>query len=491
MKRNKLLTIIFIFSSIGSLFSCSENKCNHNIINLDEVLATCTEDGHSSYSYCDKCGEFFEEKIIYKAHHDYKLKEVLYTQNNFGKFVCSNCNDEKNKEIETDDINMPILYLNGDISKVSKDKKTDFEVIYESEKISFESKCTLKLQGANSLQYPKKNFNIAFLKDDGSKNKIKLIDSVGKQSKYTLKANYVDFSQSRNIVGGRVYNDIIHSLDIDDDLFKLENGGVVDGYPVLIYINNNYQGLYTLNISKDGYMFGMKDEDKMQAVLSADTWNDVCYLKSHVNEKLSNGFELEYCSTEDTELGTKWVSESFNRFIDFLNNSDNLSFKTNINNYTSLERTIDHFIYSVFLLLHDNLSKNILYATFDGEKWYQSMYDMDGSWGLYWNGDLTEYKALKFYDVYLKTNTNILWKRVYDNFYSEIKERYLKLRKTILKASYLENRFKEFFDTIPEVIYDTEKKVWTEVPSQDKNNFEQIKTFIQTRIEYLDAEMKH
>lgn len=54
----------------------------------------------------------------------------------------------------------------------------------------------------------------------------------------------------------------------------LPNGGAIDGFPVCVYINGQYTGLYTFNIPKDGWMFGMGNNTQttVTETFGFDSW---------------------------------------------------------------------------------------------------------------------------------------------------------------------------------------------------------------------------
>ena len=424
--------------------------------------------------------------------HNYQLDSIIVENELMpreGVFKCK-CGDVINKSIEFKDINLPILEINGDISKMTKENKVTVSVIYTDKKTSFESDATLKWQGATSLTYPKKNYNIQFLKKGSSdKNKVLLNDDWGKQSKYCLKANYVDFSHSRNIVSGQLYNEIVKSRDINDEISKVPNGGAVDGYPIIIFINGSYQGLYTLNIPKDKWMFDMDDHEEGEepvikhALIMADQWGGTNLSAPITNDYASFGFELEHCSTEDT-IGDEWVVDSFNDMIYFVINNNGYAFRNGITQYVNLERTIDSMIFSWFIQGYDNLAKNILWTTYDGVHWYSSMYDMDGTWGMYWSGKSYSSPENPFLDAFSR---NKLWSKIYDNFKTEFKDRYLELRKSVLSYKNIEKRFSEFTSKIPKIMFNTEVQKWPDLPSKDTSNLDQILSFTKERIIALDT----
>ncbi|MBQ6495681.1 MAG: CotH kinase family protein [Firmicutes bacterium] len=403
-----------------------------------------------------------------------------------GRFFCKDCHSFYYDSLTPDDLGMPIMDISGSLDGVSKTVKKTVSISYMSGDGNFESDATIKWQGGSSIYYPKKNFTIQFIKSSGSKNKVAIVDAWGKQSKYCLKANYIDYSQSRNVVSGRIFNEIVHSRGIDDELNALPNGGVVDGYPVALYLNGKYLGLYTLNIPKDKWMFGMKDETLRQALMFGDDWKDSVFLRqpiTDVNNVESSGWELEYCSTEDDPaVGTAWVAESMNEFIAFLNANDGEAFKAGISQYTDVDRAIDVMLYTYFIHANDNVAKNIVWATYDGVRWIPSVYDMDGTWGMYWDGSLT----LPAND-FTPAADNLLFKRLLDNCSDEILARYVQLRETVLSRDNLRNHFEAFFDSVSSQMYKAERIKWKDVPNNDVDQQQQILDYIDARTEFMDS----
>ena len=403
-----------------------------------------------------------------------------------GRFYCSECSKYYYDSITSSDLGMPIVDIKGSLDGVSKTNKVEVKIDYFSEEQSFESYATFKVQGASSSGYPKKNYSIQLLKSDGKKNKVKLVDEWGKQHKYCLKANYVDYSQARNVVSGQLFNQIVHSREIDDDLSKLANGGVVDGYPVAVYYNEKFLGLYTMNIPKDKWMFGMDDEKIKQTLLFGDTWATSVALRepiADVNDVAKSGWEIEYCSTEDDEeVGTAWVAESMNRFIDFLMSNSGDDFTSKVSEYTDIDRVIDSMLFTYFIYAGDNTSKNIVWASYDGDRWIPSVYDMDGTWGLVWNGSVG-YPSTGF----VPAGGNLLWQRILENYPDRVKSRYVELRHSVLTRSNIQKLFTQFFGEINSAMWEAEKTKWPGVPSHDTNNYDQIMQWMQERLDYFDS----
>ena len=130
--------------------------------------------------------------------------------------------------------------------------------------------------------------------------------------------------------------------------------------------------------------------------------------------------------------------------------------------------------------LVDNTSKNLLLITYDGNIWYTSLYDLDTSWGTYWNGiDLVNYSET---NILLENN---LWKRLKENFSNELVERYFYLRGSILTKENIINEFYSFYNLIPTESLEKELNKWGFIPGYD---LKQIEKFVDIKFPLLDNE---
>ena len=465
------------FSSINEPNSSFSSECDHIVVIDKHKEETCYEIGLTQGSHCARCGKVFEKQEIIKPSHKYKLKNVHLNKvsdiEKAGDFDCVRCKKEVTKEITYEDINMPIITVHGDLKSITKDKKTSLSIDYESEN-HFSSTVTFKLQGSSSLAYPKKNYNIQFLDENGKKKKVELNPSWSKQSKYCLKANYIDYTQSRNVVSGKIYGDIVHSRNIDDEISLLPNGGAIDGFLVLLYNNDSYLGLYTLNIPKDEWLFDM--DSKESAILMSKDWTKSVFLQEDIDESYSNGWENEYAGDDDQER----VRVSFNKVMGEIRNGD-LS-------HINVDRAIDSMLYSILICARDNYSKNILWITYDGINYLPSVYDLDSTWGLNYDGKtFNKYDSCLVDEVLSSWNCNELWKKLFELYPLKIADAYLSLRKGPLHLDNIINEFESFINRIDPALYKADGKKWPSIPSQKENNLRQIKAFIVNRIGLFDS----
>jgi hypothetical protein len=372
---------------------------------------------------------------------------------------------------------LPILYLTGDTTGMTKE--TEVTLSYECNDKDGTAKtgsCTMKWQGSSSLAWDKKNYTIKF------DNAFEVVDGWGSQKKYCLKANWIDHSHSRNVVSAKLWGLIRKNRsNLNSKLKNLPNAGAIDGFPVIIMLNGEFHGLYSWNIPKDAWMFGMGSGTK-EAIVGADNQADDTAFKAETQLD-ADGWELEYSSSSFTAAQVK---TSMNNLINACINSWGGDLDTEVAKYLDWESAIDYYIFFVILKGYDNITKNTLLATFDGVKWYFSAYDMDSCYGLNFDGSglsravsNTNFEEIagahRVFELIKRFKTNVL------------KARYKALRADALSetriCSYLEN----YAWDISSPLLVEEVKKWPSVRGSAVNGIDQICRWVRQRLEVCDA----
>ena len=285
-----------------------------------------------------------------------------------GVFRCSSCGETYEATVTARDAGMPLVKLEGDLSGMTKETKITARLTFESADRTFTTNTTMKWQGDSSLRYPKKNYSLGFVTESGGKNKIEVRPEWGKQSKYCLKANWVDLSAARNIVSAKLWGQVVHSECQDDEVDALLNGGAVDGFPVLLFANGDFQGLYTFNTPKDKWIYGMGDGEREGLVMTNGygSWPCMEAPITDFDHPAASQYEVEYCSTEDDPEGSAWLMQALNNVITTFLDYDGQALKDRIGQYLNVDRTVDYLVFITALRAEDNRAKNIMWATYDG-----------------------------------------------------------------------------------------------------------------------------
>ncbi len=386
---------------------------------------------------------------------------------------------------------LPILYLDGDNTNISKD--TSVAMSYRFEKTDGttflpDGVCDLKWQGSSSLAYPKKNYTIKF--QEG----FEAVEGWGEEKKYCIKANFMDFSHARNVGSARLWGQIVQTRNDENPLSpfldNLPNSGAVDGFPIVIVLNGVYQGLHTFNVPKDGWMFKMEDEGvQTQAIVGADNWSDATYFKSAAT--FDGDFEVEHNSNESVSEDITWIKDSINRMLEVCMASNGEDLDTTVNQYIDLDSAIDYYIFTTLIGAFDAYGKNYLLATFDGNKWFFSAYDMDTTFGINYDGSAFVVPDMPGTGTLLEYGENHLIMGLILKYKRDaLIQRYWDLRETVLSEENVIGTMRSVMEGVPREMFDADKRIWETIPSTDKSNITQIEEWYKRRVVLMDEQVR-
>ena len=393
--------------------------------------------------------------------------------------------------IEPSDDDIPKVFIDG-VMPTTKDDVLA-ELTYISKTLSFHSYITIKCQGTSSMKYPKKNYTIKLFKDENRTTKLKKdFRGWGEQNKFCLKANWIDLSHSRNVVSARLWGDIVKSREnyneLPEMLYTSPNQGAIDGFFIKVYYNGVYQGRYTWNIPKDAWMANMDDELDTHCMLCGENYDGGCFRALPIIDESDWSDEIHDICPDS--IKARWTE-----VVNFVMTSSDEDFKTNLGNYFDIKSLIDYHIFGLAMCGLDSYGKNQIYMTYDGSKWIASMYDLDSTWGLYWNGETlvaADYAREKFEDRVQGRQGNLLYERLEQNFYEDLQTRWAYLKNNALSLTNIINRFERFTDVMTSDLIKedyastTANGSYTGIPSVAKNNIQQIRNFAVSRRVWTD-----
>lgn len=247
------------------------------------------------------------------------------------------------------------------------------------------------------------------------------------------------------------------------------NQGLIDGFPIEIYNNGEFLGLYTWNIPKDEWLLNMDSDNPNHLMVCGENWEAPVVF--YADADFVN-WSVEVGQGSDASL------QKLNRLFEFIMESSNKEFKTHIHEYLNLDSILNYYLITDFAYLRDNLGKNMLVFTYDSEIWYLGLYDLDTSWGTYFNG-----KKLYDYELLELSQSNLL-RRIEECFGDELCTRYFELRNDIFTKEHILNEFHTFANEIPEDTFEKEVLRWgNEIPGY---SYDQIEEYLDVRIPILD-----
>lgn len=407
---------------------------------------------------------------------------------------------------------IPVLYLYSYRIYELHDKNTTLKNMVSYSFPYFNATGMLKkfkVQGRTSAGLPEKNYTLTFDRD------YVFLKEFGYHNKYVIKANYTDFSQSKNVVSARVWGKVRHQHDslsaitnsddeyladaqgnhilgiTDPQLAVGKNAGAVDGMPIAVMVNDEFWGLYTLNVPKDGYMAKMPAKSGY-AIVSVG-WSNLGHQVDTGNTSDFGDVEIEYCGSSSTA----WVQSSFNQMLTALNSNydDKSAFDAALRDYLDIDSAIDYYCYSVLIDNIDGINSNFLFQTFNGKKWYIAAYDLDETFG-----------TTKDFNAILRANSNNpisdlqrgikhfgmtfentaknsrLFAQLWKYHKDDIIKRTQNLIDTVMSAEEVSSMFLEFAQDIHLYLYMQDAKRWRNKPYTSIVNVNQITNWYSQRV---------
>ena len=364
---------------------------------------------------------------------------------------------------------LPVVNLDGDISGMDKSTFKNMHFSMMKNGIETQGYAKVKWQGDSSLTFPKKGLRLKLYTTDNYDEKLKIQPKKSWQetSKFNLKAYPNDALLCHDVVNANIGADIWNdNLSLPDELMNENNLGFIDGFPIVLFINNLFQGVYSFNLPRS-------DFDTAKYAIIGDQYTETTAFKK-VGAKL-DGSDFE---SLNPETSTESEKNAVNNLIDFIANSSDDDFKANLTSHVDLNSAIDYLIFSNIIGDGDAWGKNQVLLSYNGTTWHWHPYDLDGSYGLNWTGGFTVQSGK------IWGQDHMLFSRLMQLFLPQIKERYKQLR-TWLTPTYVANKYREYIDNVGSENYALDWKAWNP-KSQNENSLINLRKNIQNQFRVCD-----
>ena len=411
------------------------------------------------------------------------LKSILPV---FENNIIEKVKDASPQIIEPANDDIPTIFISGAIPDSKSYVAGELE--YVSKTAKFHAYTYIKLQGTSTLSLPKKNYTVNLYSNENRSVKLnKEFKNWGFHNNFVLKADYNDILHARNVVGAKLWGKVVQSRSdydtLPEELKNSPNHGAIDGFPVRVYVDGVYNGLYNWTIPKCDWMVGMNSANANHVLLSAEFNDngDVTYQNNPCNfNTLWDGSE-DYFSVEVGKNSAELVS-SLNTVISAIINADSVALEQSLD----IKSAIDYFIFQEIILGTDGLAKNMLLATYDMTKWHLIAYDMDSTFDLDWNGDIRDsYDSDMPYSPYNNRYSSLLI-YIRNNYHNAYVERYTELRKSVLSYSSIIEEFEKYIGIFGEDVYIQDTAIYPDIPSVTSNTLNSLRNFVSNRLKYLD-----
>ena len=417
---------------------------------------------------------------------------------------------------------IPIMKFEGNMEGMSGENAKLITIDYndplDPSKRFIKENCQVSWQGTSSLEYPVKNYTIK-LKDGGNDWLYAPKDDWIPESRYTIKANFMDSSQANNVCTARFVNDyfVANNLLYPSQIKNTKTRGSIDGFPIRLVINGIDQGIHMFNIDRYAINnMGFADEPQIMSYeIGVNSVSGAGAFANDSWDSIRNEFELRhhYAGGEDIVCEQIGAGESkvtvlkggyhneLQQLVTWVYNATDEEFISELDEHFSVNHLIDYYLLVYFFGLVDNLGKNMVLTTWgknvEGNViWYPMFYDCDSELGLTNDGQLRYGSGIDMDTGDFNTSNSRLWTKLKRCFNPQITERYISMRAN----GYLTyDNIMKYFETnmiskIGEVFYNLDQKL-KYVNENNKawiymcngSRLEHTKRWIKERITYMDS----
>ena len=389
------------------------------------------------------------------------------------------------------------MWFTGKLPTDTSDARipTDLNTVFKvNGKTIFKCRCTLALQGHGTLTLPKQGYTFEPYNESGDAISIKFGDMIATDS-FHLKGYYTDPLQCKDIGNYHIYADMLKHLDypycrmnnISGDYASAYSKNkcsfgdakyVPDGFPVLLFLNGNFHGIYTLKLKKTRQNYAMEKSTKAQIFLDAQGEN-----RSFFNQAFrEDGWDLKNPKIKGYEEGgtitDTGVLENIQRLwsftTDFRNQYENYS------DYIVLPHWILYLIFQELIGNWDSVGNNINVVTWDAKHWSIIPWDTDESLGV------THAKNID------TTASNVvvgdIWSDFRTVFADDISAMWTMMRNSgVITVSNLLSYYKDIVAVIPREYYEKDMKKWGNYYLNGVYTINTLAECLKNKIEFLDS----
>ena len=431
--------------------------------------------------------------------HSLQVEEFYYKGEKLEKLLENNIKTQKDF-IYCERPKFAEIYFYGKLPTDTSDERipTNMTFNFVSDgKLRFKSNCKMSIQGQGSVNAIKHNWTLDIVDENGNEQAVKFGNMPALDS-YHLKGYYSDRTHSRGVGGAAIWRNMVNLLGYPygkvnnkpfnisdeqniDSIYNADARYREDGFPVAMYLNDEFYGLYTIKTKKHRKNYAMQKSVKNEIFIDSVTYEarlDKTFDHRDwevKNPKIKNYDEGQVITDAD-------VLANIERVFEFLNNITSQSHDHA--DFIVLPHWLVYYIFSEVIGNVDINGNNMNLLTWDGIHWSIIPYDLDITLGLHtWDDhhiDATQEGRV------LSSIT------FFNNFYNAYKDDIIEMYKHYRESGFLteDNLYSYYMqqvESIPRDVYEMDFAKWEDNWSNGIPTMEQIYSYLHSRIEYLDS----
>ena len=362
---------------------------------------------------------------------------------------------------------------------------------------------SLKVSGQSTATDNKRGYSGSMTNATGQKAHVKF-GSWEEQTKLSLKAYYDERSLCRDIVANRLFKQIFTLNRPDTNmafpievLTSIDQPGNppmgTDGFPVKLYMNGNYQGLYISRTSGSNSDWLIDDSNPAHYFLQFDhagpaNWVDYDWTKPwqfvmfDVIAPTMSGYsnQTDFSTTYPTQYAN--CAAPFNLISDILLGNKPYSELSTLWDVTSIAT---YLIASEITMNADGIVNNAYFCNWGG-KWFMYWYDLDETFGQGYKSFHTADTGLttKAHAGYVNRATRTVFDLLWENDVELLQQVYARVRDGGVGTESIMSMFYTFASAFGPSEYENETSLW----GRDSNStMSTIRTWLIGRFALLDS----
>jgi hypothetical protein len=243
----------------------------------------------------------------------------------------------------------------------------------------------VEIRGRTSATHEKKSYGLELWENADAEDRSASLLGMREGEDWILDAMYVDPLRMRNKISFEIWEKL---WAVKQELPFLTTNPGIQGEYVELFINQRYRGLYCLTERLDERLINLDGapEDAGAALYKAIDWNGGATSFSTYNSEPGASMVWEGWEQVYPDQAAYWDPLAELRKA-VVYDSDAV-FKERIGTLLNLEVAADYYLFTNLILAHDNIVKNYFLARYAGESRFLLLpWDLEGSWGIMWDGD--------------------------------------------------------------------------------------------------------
>lgn len=358
------------------------------------------------------------------------------------------------------------------------------------------------LRGQSSLYYPKKQFAINFIDENGEDKKVSPL-GMAEDNSFVLNGSYVDNSSMRNYLAYRISDEIMeYSPDVQFcEVYVLDSNNRQIGkdtyHGVYLFMEKNTRGENRIDIKKNDQRYNdvsfiiARDKSKIGDIKADTLWSKVqrsVIVKAGGIVVERSGLVVNYPDSETiTENELKAIEDYINNFEYALYSSDFKDKNKGYRRYIDVDSFIDYAIINeVFQNTDGGDVSTYFYKDIGGKLTAGPVWDFDLILGNTITSEVPTYDGFRMY--------NTIW---YDQLFKDpyfVKRyiaRYKYLRKSILNMNYINNVIDQGVKELGEALERNRDRWYTTESGYERDvnpheEIENMKNYLELRLKWID-----